>query len=168
MRVPAMNTSSTRTITRAIHPPRLRGGEEEAGLSAASGAFRGGGSGICVSSATLTPNSRARASRFSMSGAAAPVSHLLTAWRLTPSRAPSSSWEMPRVLRYALIRCPSVMDTFLLCLWVQHSRIPGKWLPPGCQISVAAGKKAASAGKTGGEEARVESLSSTPFANTEK
>ena len=36
-------------------------------------------------------------------------SHLLTAWRLTPSRAPSSSWEIPWAFRYPLIRCPSVM-----------------------------------------------------------
>ena len=50
-----------------------------------------GSSGVPVSSATLTPNSRLSASRFSMSGTAALVSHLLTACRLTPSRAPSSS-----------------------------------------------------------------------------
>ena len=50
-----------------------------------------GCSGVSVSSATDTPNSLARAMRFVMSGVAALVSHLLTAWRLTPSRAPSSS-----------------------------------------------------------------------------
>ena len=44
-----------------------------------------------------------------MSGEAMSVSHLLTAWRLTPSRAPSSSWETPSFFRYSLIRWPKVM-----------------------------------------------------------
>ena len=85
-------------------PPRFWKGS---GAEASGGA--GVSSGVAVSSATEMPNSRLRARRFSMSGEAMSVSHLLTAWRLTPSLAPSSSWEMPSPFRYSLIRWPKVM-----------------------------------------------------------
>ena len=39
----------------------------------------------------VTPKIRLMAIRFSSSGTAASASHLLTAWRLTPSRSPRDS-----------------------------------------------------------------------------
>ena len=38
------------------------------------------------------------------SGVAAPDSHLLTAWRLTPTTSPSCSWVRPAALRTRMIR----------------------------------------------------------------
>ena len=89
---PAANSAS---VSRRIKMGKRNSRRFSRGLFSSCGC-----SGVSVSSATDTPNSRARAMRFAMSGAAALVSHLLTAWRLTPSRAPSSSWETPRAFRY--------------------------------------------------------------------
>ena len=50
-----------------------------------------GSSGVSVNSARETPSSRANPIRLFRSGAERSVSHLLTACRLTPNRAPSSS-----------------------------------------------------------------------------
>ena len=49
------------------------------GEGSGAGGSRGVSSGVAVSSATEMPNSRLRARRFSISGEAISVSHLLTA-----------------------------------------------------------------------------------------
>ena len=66
--------------------------------------------GVPVSSVSGIPSSRLKAIRFFISGAAASVSHLLTAWRLTPNRSPKASWLKPNALRPAEIRFPMVME----------------------------------------------------------
>ena len=82
------------------HRPTMRPSQPAVGECRGGGACSGSlGASSERSSSTVTPNSRARARSLSTSGAASPSSHLLTAWRDTPTRPASSSWDSPAFLR---------------------------------------------------------------------